>query len=81
MPIVPTTTGSQVQASNPLEVDSAKSWVCEKINTIKADRNRPRLDHINQLDSRQYVYTTIFISCEDAEPYRPQQREYLTQIQ
>ena len=79
MPIVPTTTGSQVQASNPLEVDSAKSWVFEKINKLKADSNRHSVDLINQIDSRQYVETPSFVSGEDPGTYTNQKRDYITQ--
>ena len=43
MPIVPTTTNTQ-PAADPLELDSAKTWVLEKLNMLKSENNRHSVD-------------------------------------
>ena len=79
MPIVPTTTNTQ-PAADPLELDSAKTWVLEKLNMLKSENNRHSVDLINNIDSRQYVENSGFISGKDPGTYTNQKRDYITTL-
>jgi len=79
MPIVPTTTDAIQQAVDPVQVDTAKSWVFEKINQLKKVSNTHSVDLINAIDSKQYVENPGFVSGEDPGTYTNQKRDYISQ--